>query len=98
MRGASLLPLLTGVADTAHAEDYVTVLAHGGQALVRQGRWKLTAIDAPFEESKFALYDIKADPGETTDLSAQQPDKRAELLALWRTERVALGIVLPEDL
>ena len=74
------------------------MLSVSGQSLVRQGRWKLAAIDMPFAESKFALYDIEADPGETTDLSAQFPEKRAELLSLWRTERTALGIVLPEDL
>jgi hypothetical protein len=38
------------------------------------------------------------DPGETTDLSSQFPRKRAELLELWRRERRALGITLPEDL
>ena len=98
MRGESLLPLLEGKSDQAHDEEYLTVLSVSGQSLVRQGRWKLTAIDAPFVETKFALYDISTDPGETTDLSAQFPEKRAELLALWRAERASLGIVLPEDL
>jgi arylsulfatase len=69
-----------------------------GQALVRQGRWKLAAIEAPFSEDKFALYDLELDPGETTDLSQQQPEKRKELLVIWRQQRLELGIVLPEDL
>ena len=98
MLGESLLPLLTGQAEQAHGDDYVTVLEHRNQALVRQGRWKLTSVDSPFQESGFALYDIEADPGETQDLSKQFPDKRAELLETWRQQRLELGIVLPQDL
>jgi arylsulfatase len=98
MLGASLLPLMQGAAAEAHPEDYVTVLEHRNQALLRQGRWKLTTVESPFRESDFALYDILADPGETTDLSAQYPDKREELLEIWRERRLDLGIVLPQDL
>jgi arylsulfatase len=98
MLGESLRPLLSGRSDEAHAPDYVTVLEHRNQALVRQGHWKLTAVDPPFEETDFALYDLASDPGETTDLSTQFPEKRSELLEIWRQRRLALGIVLPEDL
>ena len=82
----------------AHDENYVTAMAHTGQAMLRQGRWKLTAIEAPFDESKFALYDLATDPGETTDLSESDPERRAALIEIWRRERIELGIVLPEDL
>jgi len=98
MRGESLAPLLSGKAETAHAEDYLTVMFHRNHALVRQGRWKLTAIEVPFDESKFTLHDLVTDPGETTDVSEQFPEKRAELLELWRQQRDELGIVLPLDL
>jgi arylsulfatase len=98
MLGESLLPLLRGHATAAHDENYVTLLAHRNQGLLRQGRWKLTAIDTPFEESRFALFDIEKDPGETTDLSAQFPEKRNELLEIWRQRRLELGVVLPQDL
>jgi arylsulfatase len=98
MLGESLLPVLNGRATEAHAENYVTVLEHRNNALLRQGRWKLTAVESPFEETGFALYDIVADPGETTDLSSQLPEKREELLEIWRQRRLELGIVLPQDL
>lgn len=98
MLGESLLPLLRGQAAEAHDENYVTLLAHRNQGLLRRGRWKLTAIDTPFEESRFALYDIEKDPGETTDLSALFPEKRNELLEIWRQRRLELGVVLPKDL
>jgi len=98
MLGESLLPLLGGQVEDAHGDDYATVMEHRNQALLRQGRWKLTAVETPFEESRFELFDIAADPGETEDVSERHPEKRAELLEIWRRQRIELGIVLPEDL
>lgn len=98
MRGSSLLPLLRGEVDTVHSADYVTTLFHRNMAFVRQGPWKLTAIDTPFEEKHFQLYNLDTDLGETTDLSRQYPEKREKLLELWRRERLELGIVVPQDL
>ncbi len=98
MRGTSLVPLLGGKTDHVHPDDEVIVLFHRNQAFVRQGQWKLTAIERPFDEQHFELYDLAVDPGETNDLSESNPEKRAELIELWRTERAALGIVVPMDL
>jgi hypothetical protein len=55
-------------------------------------------LEQPFDERDFALYNVADDPGETTDLSSEYAEKRTELLQLWRRERGALGITLPEDL
>ncbi len=49
-------------------------------------------------ESKFELYDVMADPGEIDNLAESEPEKLAELIDIWRTERKVMGIVLPEDL
>lgn len=98
MLGESAWPFFTGKAKRVHGPDYVTALMHRNQALLRQGDWKLVSIDQPFDESHFALYNIARDPGETTDLSLAEPERRAAMIELWRTERRRLGIVLPEDL
>ena len=44
------------------------------------------------------LYDLRADPGETIDLSEQYPEKLTELLVLWRQQRKEMDIILPQDL
>jgi arylsulfatase len=81
-----------------HGDDYVTTLAYQQRSFVRQGAWKLMTLEQPFDEQDFELYNLVDDPGETTDLSRQYPEKRAELLQLWRQQRRQLGITLPEDL
>jgi arylsulfatase A-like enzyme len=78
--------------------ESVTAQFFRGRAYLRQGQWKLTALDKPFDESAFALYDLQVDPGETTDLSEKFPEKRDQLLVLWRKHRTEMDIVLPQDL
>jgi arylsulfatase len=96
--GESLIALLAGKTQTVHDENYVTVHAHDGRAMIRQGKWKLSNLDSPFDESKLELFDLVTDPGETTNLAGDEPDKYQELLDLWRVERIKMGIVLPQDL
>jgi arylsulfatase A-like enzyme len=98
MLGESMQPLLSGVSSTVHQPTYVTLQYHRGRAYIRQGDWKLMQLDPPFDESIFGLYNLAKDPAETTDLSAQEPEKHAELLEIWRQQRVEMEIILPQDL
>jgi arylsulfatase len=98
MRGESMVPHLAGEAAQVHDENYVTVHSHGGRAYLRQGKWKLVNVDRPFDEARMALFDLESDPGETNNLAESEPEKYQGLLELWRSERKARGIVLPQDL
>jgi arylsulfatase len=98
MVGESAWSYLSGRADSVHDDEYVTVISHAGRAFLRRGNYKLVNSVRPFDEQNFELFDVIADPGETTDLSDSQPELRTGLIGLWRTERRRLGIVLPEDL
>ncbi len=98
MLGESMTELWAGTASAVHDDDYVTTLFHGGRAFIRQGRWKLVTLEPPFTEEAMELFDLEADPGETTNLAAIFPEKYAEMLQLWRQERRRMGIVLPGDL
>ena len=95
MLGESMVELLRGDTDFVHDNDYVTTLYHTGRAFIRQGTWKLVTLDPPFDESKFELFNLKDDPGETTNLAETRSDRFSELVALWRKQRAALGIILP---
>jgi arylsulfatase len=96
--GETLLPLLRGERTAAHEHDRTMALYHRGRAFLRHGPWKLVTLEPPFDESKFELYNVVRDPGETADLAAEEPEKYRELIGLWRSERRRLGIVLPQDL
>ena len=98
MLGESAVRFLAGEVDAIHGESYVTTQYMRGRAYLRQGRWKIANVDGPFRESDFELFDLQADPGESNNLAAAEPEKHAELIALWRVERKKLGIILPEDL
>jgi arylsulfatase len=98
MLGESMTDLLAGAAENVHATDYVTVLYHGGRAYLRQGNWKISNLEPPFDEDDFELFDLSADPGESSNLAELHAEKYEELRELWRDERRKLGIILPQDL
>lgn len=96
--GSSLARVLQGKASAVHPDDQITTLYHRGHGFIRQGAWKLVSLDPPFNEATLKLFDLAADPGETTDLREQEPERYAAMLRLWQTQRKAYGIVLPQDL
>lgn len=59
---------------------------------VRQGDWKLHLFRGrDGQEEVRELYQLREDPGETTDLSARHPDRVARLTALAESARRELG-------
>jgi arylsulfatase len=95
MTGKSLLPLLRGEADRVHGPGELLALSHREHAYVRLGSWKLVSNDQYRGTGTFALYDLEADPGETTDLSERFPERRAELLDSLEAFRQRVGVYLP---
>ncbi|MGW6120597.1 arylsulfatase [Nocardia sp. NPDC055165] len=70
-------------APTRHTEQYSEMTGHRG--FYRDG-WKLLSLheaDADIDAPNWQLFDVRADPTELHDLSAQYPDKAAELATAW---------------
>ena len=88
--GKSFLPALLGRADEQREHDFLfwDFPGYGGQLAVRAGRWKAVRRglrqdpDAPLE-----LYDLEADPAETTDVAKEHPDVADRLAKLIVSER-----------
>jgi arylsulfatase A len=87
--GVNLRPVLEGKGEgPAERPLYMEFPDYGGQQMARVGRWKgvrqglLKDPDAPVE-----LYDLEADPGETTDVAAAHGDIVAELARIMARER-----------
>ncbi len=76
--GVNLLPLLEGKRPALDPRELY--FRFGVQHAVRAGDWKLVKASAAMEPM---LVNLAQDPGETNDLSAQEPAKRKELEALF---------------
>lgn len=76
--GRNLLPAMTGSGAVERA-DAPLFWNSGYYKVVRAGDWKLQVNE---KQRKAWLFNLAADPTETTDLAARNPAKRAELQAL----------------
>jgi len=94
--GRSLAPLLRG--DTLARETLHWHYPHyhpGGatpHSAIRAGNWRLVHF---YEDDRDELYDLAADPGETTDVATERPEKAADLRRRLDTWLAAVGGQLP---
>ena len=77
--GVNLLPFLRGESKAAPHEQLFWRYADRSLFAVREGRWKLVQSHTPSPQ----LFDLDADIGEHTDVSAQHPDIVTRLQAAW---------------
>ncbi|MGH7959206.1 MAG: arylsulfatase B [Opitutaceae bacterium] len=79
--GRNVWPSLTGERPVAPRALYWAGTGFRSRA-VRDGDWKLIVQEQATDGKAAALFDLAADPNETTDLAAQQPERVAALKAL----------------
>ena len=82
--GVDLLPLLTG--ERKDPISRALFWRMGGQIAIRSGRWKLLRLS---KSEPFRLYDLEADPKESKDLAAAEPQRARELndrLMAWNAD------------
>lgn len=75
VNGISFKPTLLGAGNQPkHAYLYWEFVKQQGKQAVRMGKWKGVRLKVSSDKNApIQLYDIVADPGETTDVSAQHP-------------------------
>lgn len=97
MTGRSLVPVMAGdVAATYGPNDPVGIEVSGNTGFYLEGH-KITRNMPPQGDGAWRLYDINADPGETTDLSAAKPELKQRMLAAYDTYAQSMGILpMPE--
>ncbi|WVQ99095.1 hypothetical protein IAU59_006227 [Kwoniella sp. CBS 9459] len=93
-RGKSWATWLAGVQQEVHDENAVHGWELFGQAAIRQGRWKAIWLPPPAGNDEWLLFDVKADPGETKNLAAEEPQKLLELVEFWHQYEAETGTVL----
>jgi arylsulfatase len=80
--GHSMIRVLRGEAVTTHPAGMGWELFEM-KAFVRDN-WKILRMPEPFGSGEWELYDLAVDPGEITDVSAQNPETKGQLLEAWR--------------
>lgn len=98
MDGRSWVRLLRGQAPAVRAPDEVVGWELFNGRAVRQGDWKavlLSPLLSPMGGSKWELFNLRDDPGETRDLSASEPKRLAALVAAWEAYAKRNGVVVP---
>lgn len=85
--GSSMAPLLRGENDRIHAAEEVTVYELAGGAAVWQGDYKLVTSRSNAVTAKpgTLLFNLRDDPLERHDLSAQQPERVDALMQAYHS-------------
>lgn len=80
--GESIMPVLKGDSVTVHTNDGFGWELFEMKAYIK-GNWKILRLPEPFGTGNWELYNLKNDPAEATDLSAQFPDIKSQLIEEW---------------
>jgi arylsulfatase A-like enzyme len=98
MTGRSLVPLLTGRATRVYGEDEVVGIEVAGNVALYRGRYKLTRSLPPLGDSRWHVFDVQRDPGETRDLGPGRPELLASLLSAYEAWSQEVGVIeMPPD-
>ena len=90
--GRDITDILLGVDGANSPHDAFLYYIGSSLEAVRVGRWKLHCAKAGAELCE--LYDLEADIGETTDVSAEHPDVLERLMGFVEEARADLGDTL----
>ena len=72
--GRSMMPLLEGSATEIYADDEAIGMEVSGNSALIKGDYKLSRNSPPHGDNIWRLYNLAADPGESQDLRALQPE------------------------
>ena len=92
LSGTSAKPLFDGTSDQVGTDEFGMELF--GHRVYREGDWKLVYAPAlAGGTGRYALYDLRTDPGETTDLIDTHPDVARRLAEKWDRYAADNGVV-----
>lgn len=93
MTGRSLFPVLTGATDSVYGADDIRALEVSGNSALYKGDYKITRNNPPAGDSRWRLFNMADDPGETTDLSESEPDIMQDMLASFDAYSREMGVL-----
>ena len=96
--GVSMKPFLEGKADAPRTDDQWHAFELFGNGYVVSGDYKAIRVrPGMYGDGRWHLYNIKTDPGETRPLDEEQPERLAELVAIYKAYAEQKGIIPVRD-
>lgn len=83
MIGRDLSPVLAGEAQRVYSPTDSVGYELAGNAALFQGDYKIVTNRSPLGDGEWHLFNIKTDPGETNDLSAEEPARFQRMLSAY---------------
>ena len=97
MIGRDLLPVMRGQAERVYPPEQPVGYELSGNAAVFKGDFKLLRNLPPMGDGQWHLYDLRRDPGETTDLQAQHPEVFRQMISDYEAYARENGVLpMPE--
>jgi arylsulfatase len=96
LQGLSLAPVLNTSRDVIRGPADWTGWELFGNRAIRMGNWKLLWMCKPHGSGAWQLYDLQADPAETIDLAAAQPEILGQMIGHWDDYASKNNVVLPD--
>ncbi|MBP6014367.1 MAG: arylsulfatase [Alphaproteobacteria bacterium] len=97
INGRSLRPVLEGTAERTHPDDAGVGIEVSGNAALFKGDYKILRNGGALGDGTWRLYNLAADPGETKDLSAQDPERLKDMRAAYKTYTEQMGVLPMPD-
>ena len=91
--GRSALGMLSGGTDATYGPEESFAFEVSGNAAVYRGKWKIARNFPPGGDAEWRLHDLSVDPGETTDLSAANPELFKSMKAEYQAYVQKVGVV-----
>lgn len=95
--GRSLMPVLTGQADTIYGPDDAVGLEMSGMSALWRGDWKLVRSLPPYGDAQWRLFNLASDPGEAHDLAASEPELLASMMEAYAAYEARVGVIPVPD-
>jgi arylsulfatase/uncharacterized sulfatase len=93
MTGRSLLPVLSGELASAYGPDEPRAVEVSGNSALYLGDYKITRSMPPVGDGQWRLFNLARDPGETTNLSASEPEVMARMLVEFDAYAERVGVL-----
>jgi len=91
--GRSMMPLLEGSATEIYADDEAIGMEVSGNSALIKGDYKLSRNSPPHGDNIWRLYNLAADPGESQDLRALQPEQFDLMMEDYKKYASEFGVI-----